>query len=159
MSETPNPTRSQPARPGAARETVTELLKPFTAEAAATRAAIEDRSRIQHRINHWLISLVAGIAVAVILMLVILVQNRQRSNQTREVIRASADTSAQIADCTTPGGTCFQQSQQRLASAYDYLTWVQVYSMICLRDHPDADAAELKKCIDRSVTSTTAPAK
>lgn len=96
---------------------------------------------------------VAITCVLVALVIVILMQNRQSSTKSREMIRETAHLSEQIADCTTVGGTCYQRSQQRLAGAYDHLTLVGIHTQLCLRDDPDATASQIKKCVDRELAA------
>jgi len=146
------------AGPTAAHEAITALLTPFQQEAEATRRAIEDRSRAQRRINAWLMGFVAITCVLVALVVVILLQNRQSSAKSRQLIGETAHLSEQIADCTTIGGACYQRSQQRLSGAYDHLTLVGIHTQLCLRDDPDATADQVKKCVDRQLAAArTAP--
>jgi len=153
------PTAETMAGATAAHEAVTALLTPFRQEAEATRRAIEDRSRAQRRINAWLMGFVAVTCVLAALVIVILLQNRQSSAKSRQLISDTAHLSEQIADCTTVGGACYQRGQQRLTGAYDHLTLVGIYTKICLRDQPDATAQQLKSCVDRGLAAARIPPK
>lgn len=144
--------------PTAAGPAISELLAPFQQEAAATRLAIEDRSRSQRRINTWLIGFVAVVAVLVVLVLIILIQNRQRSEQTRQVIQTNADLSAKIVDCTSVGGTCYEQAQARTRAALGQLIASNKAIAQCARI--TATDAQLDACVDarlKTVTPKTTP--
>jgi hypothetical protein len=124
-------------------------------EAAATRAAIDARAKAQRRTNTWLMLSVASVAVLVALVLVIQVQNRQRSAQTREVIRYNAALSAQIVDCTTVGGDCYEQSQQRTRAIIAQLVETNKAIAQCART---ADtSAELDECVNDRVGPAPTP--
>jgi hypothetical protein len=94
--------------------TIAEMLGAFQQEAAATRVAVEERLLVLRRIYIGLTAFVAVTAVLVALVLVILVQNRQTSAKTRSAITTNAKLSATIADCTSVGGKCYEQSQANL---------------------------------------------
>jgi cellobiose phosphorylase len=142
------------SRAGAAL--VDELLRPFQQEAKATRLAIENRSAAQRRINTWLIAFVAVTALLVVLVLVILMQNRQKSAEARQLIRTNADLSAQIADCTKVGGTCYEQSQARLRKTIGVLIEGNKAIAQCARS-TTTDAA-LDACVAAKVKLVVPPA-
>lgn len=136
----------------AAGDTIRELLAPFQVEAKATRTAIEDRSRAQRRINAWLIGFVAVTTVLVVLVLFMLVKDSQRRAQSRQILKNNAALSAQIADCTSVGGRCYEQSQQRLRAAIVQLTETNKAIILCSRT-ADTDA-ELDACVAARVKKT-----
>ncbi len=147
MSERQQPATAA-AGTAAATGAIAELIKPFQEfkqEAAATRAAVEDRLRVLRRIVAWLIGFVAMTTLLVVLVLVILVQNRQTSAKTRSVIRTNADLSAVIADCTQVGGTCYEQNQARLRATIVQLTDANKAIAVCARN-TDTEA-ELDSCV------------
>jgi hypothetical protein len=137
MSETPDQQQTPAVHPPAA--SIAEALAPFQREAAATRAAVEDRLRVLRRIAVGLGAFVAVTAVLVALVLVILVQNRQTAAKTRAAINTNAELSKQIADCTQVGGTCYEKAQANTGKAIELLL---------------ADNKAIAKCARSTATDT-----
>lgn len=149
--QTPPPT----AGGNAAAGLVADLLQPFKDEATATRLVIENRSAAQRITNMWLVGFVAVTTVLVVLVLGILVQNRQTSSKTREVIKNNAQLSATIADCTQVGGGCYEQSQTRLRAVIAQLIESNKAIAQCARQA--GSDAQLDACVqDRLKTVTPA---
>lgn len=143
-----DPTPQQTPQTAGSMAAMDDLVKPFQqfqAEAAATRAAVEERLRVLRRIVAWLIGFVAVTTVLVALVLVMLVQNRQASAKTRAVIKTNADLSAVIADCTNVGGTCYEQNQKRLRDSIGQLIAANKAIAQCARS-TSTDAA-LDACV------------
>lgn len=138
--------RAPSAGTAATTEAVTELLRPFREEAAATRRAIEDRAHAQRRINAWLISFIAVTVVLVGMVLYVLVQDGQRRAQSRQMLRDNAALSEQIADCTRPAGKCYQQNQTRLQVTINRLIESNIYIAECAHKDETSDA-ELRACV------------
>jgi hypothetical protein len=118
-----NPKKTPPAKEAdiADHHVIAGLLGPLRAEAERTRLAIEDRTRQQRRIATLLIAFMLVMLFLFLLELGILIQNRQRSAQARQTLDTSAKVAAQIADCTTPGGTCYNAGQARTGAAIQRL--------------------------------------
>lgn len=127
------------------------MLGPFQREAAATRAAVEDRLRVLRRIASGLVAFVAVTTVLVALVLVILVQNRQTAAKTRAAIATNSELSAQIADCTSVGGKCYEQSQANLRKTIALLVESNKAIARCART--TTTGAELDSCVDASLAS------
>ena len=110
-----HPEQEQPktATPADVEAVIADRLSTFQHEAAATRLAIQARADEQRRTNMWLTGFIAVTAVLVALVLVILVQNRTKTAESRQLIRANATLNQQIADCTSVGGECYKQAQAR----------------------------------------------
>lgn len=132
------------------------MLAPFQVEAERTRAAIEDRSRAQRRINQWLIGFVSVTALLVVLVVWMTVKDSQRRAQSREILQKNSALSAQIADCTNVGGTCYEQSQQRLKATIQLLIDSNKQIAKCAR-HAGTDA-ELDACV-AAATHANVPQK
>jgi hypothetical protein len=146
---------SQVAGANAATSAITALLQPFQAEAQATRVAIEDRNRAQRRINRWLIGFVGVTAVLVILVLWMLVRDNQRRAQSREILRNNANLSAQIADCTSTDGKCYQQNQKKLGATIQQLVEANKSIAVCART-TDSEAA-LDRCVAQRLAGAPKP--
>jgi hypothetical protein len=130
----------------AATAEITSMLGTFQQEATATRIAVEDRLRVLRRIYIGLTTFAAVTAVLVALVLVILVQNRQTSAKTRSAITQNAQLSAQIADCTSVGGKCYEQSQANLRKTIALLVESNKAIAQCARS--TATDAELNVCVN-----------
>jgi hypothetical protein len=129
------------------------MLGEFKQEAAATRAAVDDRLRVLRRIYIGLTAFVAVTAVLVALVLVILVQNRQTSAKTRAAIDTNSRLSAQIADCTSVGGTCYEQSQANLRKTIALLVESNKAIAKCARVTTDDD--EFDTCVTAKLKAVT----
>lgn len=157
MSETTGqPDQSgQAAGASAATSAIAAMLQPFQEEAKATRAAIEDRNRSQRRVNTWLIGFIAVAVVLVILVLLMLVRDNQRRAQSREIIRNNAALSAQIADCTSTDGKCYQENQRKLGATIQQLLKANQAIAVCART-TNTEAA-LNSCIEQRLAEMTPP--
>lgn len=154
MSETPDQQQT-PAGHTPAAAAIAEILGPFQMEAAATRAAVEDRLRVLRRIAVGLAAFVAVTTVLVALVLVILVQNRQTAAKTRAAINTNAELSKQIADCTQVGGTCYEKAQANTSKAIGLLLADNKAIAKCARS--TATDAGFDACVD-SALKNLAPA-
>lgn len=151
MSETTGPQQTPIEHPTAAAAAIAEALGPFQQEAAATRAAVEERLRVLRRIASGLVAFVAVTTVLVALVLVILVQNRQTSAKTRSAINTNSQLSRRIADCTQVGGTCYQQAQANTRKTIELLLADNKAIAKCARS--TATDTEFDACVDSKLKS------
>lgn len=88
-----------------------------------------------------------GLALLLLLMLnvTVLFQNRNRSLQNSQIIRNSAVTSQQIADCTTAGGECFERNQRNTVKIMRQLLSSNLYIAQCAKT-TNTDS-ELEQCV------------
>jgi len=101
----------------------------------------------------------AAMMVALLLLgiqLAILIQNRERANESRALIRDNYSASQQIADCTTAGGKCYQESSKRSAAAVQQLLLGQKAIALC--SQASDTTAELDECIDKALAAMMRPA-
>lgn len=158
---------SEPDHPPMAGAAVQHLVESLTAEGRDVRAAVdaltvatEAEGRARRRWNRLIASLVAVATLLVVMLTVIVVQNRSRSIQSGEILRRNAQISEQIADCTTTGGTCSQESARRTGAAIDELSRrlarVQIYVAECART-TDTDPA-LERCVALKLANPARPA-
>jgi len=132
-----------------------ELLNALLGESQRLRADVRERERRQRRLMA-----VIGIGVVLCLVLVggvmvLLVQGRQRGNDTRALLRTNAATNERIADCTTVGGKCYEEGTKRSAAFIQLLLQGQKQIALC-RSESDT-STELEKCIDKALAAMTAP--
>jgi type II secretory pathway pseudopilin PulG len=142
-------------RPAAVPEHPAELLSALLEESRQLRADTRERERRQRRTNQLT---VAGIVVVLLMLgvlLIILVQNQQRATVSRALLRDNVSTSAQIADCTTAGGKCYEQGQRRSAEAVQQLINADVVIARCARS-TDTDT-QLQRCVDAGFADLLKP--
>jgi hypothetical protein len=126
-----------------------DLLQSLLTESQRLRNDVQERERRQRKTN---ILMAGGIAIALIILLV---QSRQRGADTRELIRSGNDTSDQIADCTKPGGTCYERGKQQTATALQQLLNAQIVVQNCA-DITDTEA-QLRVCVSRRLADPAGP--
>lgn len=136
----------------AARALADEVRDDRAQRVKENRAVVAD----QHRQNRIMMTLLTIIVVLVVGLVTVAVQNRLRANQNAQIIRQTAATSAQIADCTTVGGKCYEQGGQRTANAIRMIIRAQIYITPCSK-MTDTDAA-LEECVLHKLTENPAAA-
>lgn len=132
-----------------------DLLGTFQAEAAATRAAIDVHENNRRRQNQWALAIISVMAVIMLMVLGILLQNRQKSDQSRQILRNNAVVSQQIADCTTAGGECYEQGRKQSAAAIQQLIQSNVIVAACARK--TSTDAELTRCVEVGIAGLLQP--
>jgi Tfp pilus assembly protein PilN len=132
-----------------------ELLTALLGESQRLRADVRDRERRQRRLMGLIAATVVVCLVLVTSVMVLLVQSRQRGNDTRALLRTNAATNERIADCTTVGGKCYEEGSKRSAAFIQLLLQGQKQIALC-RSESDT-SAELEKCIDKALAAMTAP--
>lgn len=143
------------AGPTAAEAALKDLLGTFQAEAAATRTAIDVHEMNRRRQNRWALAIISVMAVILLMVLGILLQNRQKSDQSRQILRNNAVVSQQIADCTTAGGKCYEQGRKQSAAAIQQLIQSNVIVAACARS--TSTDAELNRCVEAKVAELLKP--
>lgn len=134
-----------------------DLLKALLGESQRLRADVRERERRQRRLMGLIAAATVICLILVISVTVLLVQSRQRGNDTRALLRTNAATSQQIADCTTAGGKCYEEGTKRSAALIQLLLQGQKQIALCRADSDTRE--ELEKCIDEALAAmTTRPA-
>lgn len=131
----------------------------LTDEVRADRGRREEEARAvaasQHRQNRIMVALLVIVALLVGGLLTMGLQNRARSSQNAQILRETAVTSERIADCTTVGGTCYQQSAARTGQAVQMIVRAQIYLSGCQKI-ADTDA-EVEQCVMRRLLASETP--
>ncbi len=128
---------------------VGELMRPLIEQANELTAAVKHDGMERRRENRRIMAIALALLMLVTINVAILMQNRARSAETREIIRNSAATSERIADCTTAGGECYERSQR---SAQDFLGQILImnqYVVQCAKVTNTDD--ELQACVTERV--------
>lgn len=143
----------------AAESALKDLLGTFQAEAEATRSAIELHENNRRKQLRWGLAIMACMAVIMGMVLGILLQNRQKSEQSREILRRNGVLSQQIADCTTAGGKCYEEGAKRSGQAVGQL--IAAIEEIAVCDKVSGSGVEVRACVDRALAklgASTSPA-
>lgn len=130
-----------------ARADVAELLSALGGHVGGLTEAVAAEGRRRNREMKRLMAVAVVLLLALVMNLTLLVQSRQRGLQTRELIRNTESASQTIADCTTIGGKCYEQSQQNLRATINQLIQSNVYIAECARS-TETDA-ELEACVSK----------
>jgi hypothetical protein len=92
---------------------VNDLMRPLIEQAEELTAAVKQDGVARRKENKRILAVAVALLVLLVLTVAVLLQNRSRSIQSGQILRNSAATSDLIADCTSPGGKCYQESQKR----------------------------------------------
>lgn len=147
---------SQSPEPAVRAASPADSLLALIEESRQLRADVRAKAETQRRTA--LVAL-AGVVVALLMLvaqLTILVQNRQRSNETRALIQDNSSTSQQIADCTTAGGKCYEEGTKRSAALIGGLLAAVEEIAVC--NKASDTAAEARACSDRALAKLAAQA-
>jgi hypothetical protein len=132
-----------------------DLLQSLLTESQRLRNDVQERERRQRKTN---ILMAGGIAIALVMLIaliILLVQSRQRGADTRALVRSGNITSEQIADCTKPGGACYERGKQQTAAALQQLLNAQIIVQNCA-DITDTEA-QLRVCVSRRLADPAGP--
>lgn len=130
-----------------------DMLQALLDQSQQLRNDVRERERRQRRTNALMATGIFLVLVMVAALLTLLVQSRQRGNDTRALIRNNSATSEQIADCITAGGTCYEQGHKQTAAALQQLINAQVEIQSCAKK--TSTDAELRACIAAALTPPT----
>jgi hypothetical protein len=125
-------------------------------EVRADRAQREKTNKIaldrQRRQNRRTTILLVFVAVVVVGLLTIVVQNRSRSNENATILRQTARTSSQVVDCTTPGGDCYERGNERTEEALSRFMQLIIAVEACGGQY--ATESEIEACAIRRLAAT-----
>lgn len=132
-------------RPGTVSPAVAALQTSLAAVADATNGLREDvRNAEKARTRTTRISFVLIAVLAVLLGLVLVV-----SWQLKE-------TNDHIADCTTAGGQCYEESRRRTGGAISAVTQISVFVSQCARQWPNEVGPEYDRKLEQCVAERLA---
>lgn len=122
------------------RQSLAELI----GESQALRTDVQEAEKARKRSTLLTTVLLVVMAVPLVILLVLVAQTNSISRQVH-------DTNEKIVDCTTPGGTCSQQSGRRTGEAIGDIIRAQIFMAECSRLYPgEAGPAfdqKLEKCV------------
>lgn len=122
------------------RRSLTELIE----ESQALRMDVKRAERQRRKENQINLGLTGILVIFVLIVLGVAWQNNQITHNT-------AETNRQIADCTTAGGTCYNEGRARTSAAIGDLIKATVYMSECARLYPGESGpafdAKLEQCV------------
>lgn len=152
-------TTTPPLRPGGEPPAVEQLrasLSSLIAESQALRSDVHGAEVARKRANQINLGVLALLALFVALLVAIGWQNNQ-------VIQRVNATNDQVASCTTPGGTCYDEGRARTNGAITSVVRISIYVSQCGRLYPGESGpeydAKLQQCVmDRLAQAQASPA-
>lgn len=130
-----------------------DALSPLITESKALRTDMRASDAIQRRRIMINLGGLAVVGLLVFWLAVMVYQNNQLSQQLNNV-------TAQIADCTTAGGTCYEQGSSRTSTAIGDIIAANVFMAECARLFPGevgpAYDKKLEKCVYDRLTQAAA---
>ena len=132
-----------------------ELAGEVRSDRAHREEVAREESKRQKRRSVIITTLLGLVAILVFALLTIVVQNRARSNENAQILRQTAQTSQRIADCTTAGGTCYEQSNARASDFGQMIIRAMIYKDSCERA-VSGDAA-VQDCVMRKLLDNPGP--
>lgn len=128
----------------ALRKSLTDLI----AESQALRTDVHSAEEARRRASQINLALLGLLILFVGLLGVMVWQNNELAHQV-------AKTNATMADCTTPGGKCYQQGTARTGQAIQEILKASVYMAECSRMFPGESGpafdAKLEACVNEKL--------
>lgn len=140
-------TTTPPLRPGgepSAVESLRASLAALIAESQALRSDVHGAEQARKRANQINLGVMALLAIFTALLVAIGWQNNQ-------VIQRVDETNDQVASCTTPGGTCYEQGRTRTSGAISAVVQISIFVSQCGRLYPGESGPaydlKLQQCV------------
>lgn len=126
-------------------KSLADLIK----ESQALRGDIHSAEAARRRANTINLGLLGLLGLFLVALLVIGYQNNQLSHQV-------AATNATMADCTAPGGTCYEQGKARTGEAIVAVLHAEVAAVECARLWPGESGPALDRKLEACVNERLA---
>lgn len=130
--------------PGSVADAMREALAPLVTESQELRNDMRTSDEIQRKRNMISMGVMGTIAAAMILMAFMVYQTNQVAQQMRSITET-------MAECTTPGGPCYEKGNARTATAIGDIIAANIYMAQCARLYPGEVGpeydAKLNKCV------------
>lgn len=123
------------------RESLADLIK----ESQALRTDVHSAEQARRRATAVNLGLLGLLALFVGLLLVVSWQNNR-------LIEKVDKTNSLMADCTTPGGKCYEDGRRRTSAAISDIVWASVYMSQCARLYPDESGPLYDRKLEACVT-------
>lgn len=142
---------SDQGRAQTASSVVGEMIAPLVAEARELRAVVSNDNATRRNESRRLMAIVVVLFLMVGGLLTMVVQNRIRADESREILRRTVETNHQIIDCTSPDGTCYQQGQERTADIIGTLVASNIAVHRCVEANHDGTAEQIHACVMKAL--------
>lgn len=126
-----------------------QSLNALIEESQALRTDVKANERARRRENHINMALLGLLGVFIFMVLVVAAQNNTISRSTK-------DTNARMADCTTPGGKCYDEGSARTGKAIGDIIRAEVYMAECSRLYPGEAGPEFDDKLEQCVVNKLA---
>ncbi len=138
-------TANTPPTVQALRQSLTALIE----ESQALRGDVHTAEAARRRANHINFGVLGVLVIFVMMLMGLVYQNNQLSTQV-------ADTNKRMADCTTPGGTCYAEGNERTGRAINDIVRASVFMSQCARLWPGESGPEYDKKLETCVAQRLA---
>lgn len=126
-------------------------LEKIIAESKGLRGDVRDAERARRRAGRFNLAVLAVLAVSLMAVAGLGWQNNQLAQRQDE-------TNRRMADCTTPGGRCYEEGRARTSGAIAAVVRISVYVSQCGRLYPGESGPEYDKKLDACVAAKLAAA-
>lgn len=140
-SATEEPDREH-AHPGT--EALRKSLAALIEESRQLRLDVADESARNRRANRRTAIVAALFGLMLVGVLVVAYQNNTIARQT-------ADTNQRMADCTTPGGHCYDEGKTRTGQAIGDIIRATIYMAECARERPRDSGPDYNQFLEACV--------
>lgn len=130
-------------------EALTARLADIIDESRALRSDVHAAEAARRRVATFNLAVLTILAVALLAVVGLAWQNNQLAHKVNR-------TNEQMADCTTPGGHCYEEGRQRTGEAVGALTRISVYVSQCGRLYPGESGPEYDRKLDACVQARLA---
>lgn len=140
-----------PRSPAPSVATLSNSLTELLAESQALRSDVHAAESARRRVGKVILALLAVLALFVALVGVVTWQNRQLVEKVNE-------TNSTMADCTTPGGKCYEESAKRTGNAIGDIIRANIFMAQCARLYPGEVGPEYDRKLEACVFERLAEA-
>lgn len=132
-------------------ESLRRSLTDLVAESQALRVDVNSAETARRRANTINLTAVGLLLLFVVMISAVSWQNNQLAKQVNR-------TNDRMADCTTPGGTCYETSQRRVSGAIADIVRASVFMNQCARLWPNESGPDYDRKLEKCVNDRLAQA-
>lgn len=129
---------------GTGLEAMRNHLAAVIAESQALRSEVKTAEAGRRRSTTIGLALMALLVALMVMAVIVTWQNNK-------VVREVDETNSRVADCTTPGGSCYQQANTRTGQAIADIIRAEIYMAECARLYPGAGGKQYDERLEACV--------
>lgn len=133
-------------------------LDDLVTEARALRIDVSRSEATQRKRNSWFAAGLGVLTIFVGLLLVLAWQGNRLTHQNADVLDSVQTTNRFMADCTTPGGRCYQESRARTSEVLADVIRAQIFMAQCARLWPSEAGPDYDRKLSNCVYDRLAKA-